>query len=70
MADAMARGVQPSEGNEVKTKQIDRSELISSNNHNLQELQLDDLGTPRQSAMARGVPSKESDHALSIKKQP
>ena len=70
MADAMARGVQHSQGNEVKSKQFSSSELVVSNNHNLQELQPDDFETPKQSFMARGVPPEEKEHVLSVKKLP
>ena len=70
LANAMSRGVQPSEGNEVKTATIGKNELVASNDHNLQELQPDDLETPRQSAMARGVPPKEIEHVLSVQNLP
>ena len=70
LANAMARGVQPSEGNQVRTTQISKSELVASNNHNLQELQPDDFETPKQSFMARGVPPEEKEHVLSVKELP
>ena len=66
----MARGVQPLAYSEVQIKQVNISELVASNTNNLQELQLDDPRTPRQSAMARGVPPKQREHALSVEKLP
>ena len=64
----MARGVQPLEEREVQTKQTDKSELVVSNDHSPQELRRDDFETPRQSVMARGVPLKDSERTLSVKK--